>query len=319
MPFVISECGKEVGAKKVTQGTSCDIEKAENKSNINTKKSQDLCEERSIGGEEAIAGRWTDEEHQRFLEAIKIYGRNWKLVQKVVGTRSATQARSHAQKYFAKLEKNESAKLPAEKTNGSGDDHSGVKTQSSTPISSPVSRPCLENTSTIEHKSNKKSGRNTKRKLSFKEEEKECPARKAKPIFVCKGEEQFDAVNQIKEVEERVVVPLPLVEQYRLPSNFYCPLDREIITFPITHPAPPMMNGSLFQAPVFMSLNEEHYVSPNAFDFDFGETPLKLPEPLDLSLGPSGEMREDDNLANEQSLFAGYSSIPSMENVLRPI
>lgn len=52
-----------------------------------------------------MAGRWTKAEHLKFLEALKLYGKNWKLVQEHVGTRSATQARSHAQKYFAKLEK----------------------------------------------------------------------------------------------------------------------------------------------------------------------------------------------------------------------
>lgn len=37
---------------------------------------------------------------------MKLYGRNWRLIQVYVGTRNATQARSHAQKYFAKLRKN---------------------------------------------------------------------------------------------------------------------------------------------------------------------------------------------------------------------
>lgn len=51
-----------------------------------------------------IIGRWTKAEHRKFLEALELYGRNWKLIQEYVGTRSATQARSHAQKYFAKLQ-----------------------------------------------------------------------------------------------------------------------------------------------------------------------------------------------------------------------
>ena len=43
-------------------------------------------------------GRWTKEEHKKFLEAIELYGRDWKKVQGYVGTRTSTQARSHAQK-----------------------------------------------------------------------------------------------------------------------------------------------------------------------------------------------------------------------------
>ena len=50
-------------------------------------------------------GRWTRDEHFRFLEALKMYGKEWKKVQQHVCTRSSTQARSHAQKFFVKLEK----------------------------------------------------------------------------------------------------------------------------------------------------------------------------------------------------------------------
>jgi len=50
-------------------------------------------------------GRWQPEEHKRFIEAIFKYGNEWKLVQKYVGTRSSTQARSHAQKFFVKMKR----------------------------------------------------------------------------------------------------------------------------------------------------------------------------------------------------------------------
>jgi SHAQKYF class myb-like DNA-binding protein len=50
-------------------------------------------------------GRWQQDEHQRFIEAILKYGNEWKQVQKHVGTRSSTQARSHAQKFFVKIKK----------------------------------------------------------------------------------------------------------------------------------------------------------------------------------------------------------------------
>lgn len=48
-------------------------------------------------------GRWSMMEHVRFLEALKNYGKNWKKVEDYVATRTSTQARSHAQKFFANI------------------------------------------------------------------------------------------------------------------------------------------------------------------------------------------------------------------------
>ena len=50
-------------------------------------------------------GRWTDEEHQKFIEGILEYGNEWKKVQQIIKTRSSTQARSHAQKFFLRVKK----------------------------------------------------------------------------------------------------------------------------------------------------------------------------------------------------------------------
>ena len=52
-------------------------------------------------------GRWTKEEHNRFIEAIINFGNDWKKVQKYVSTRTSTQARSHAQKFLMKLRNSE--------------------------------------------------------------------------------------------------------------------------------------------------------------------------------------------------------------------
>ncbi|CAH0517089.1 unnamed protein product [Peronospora belbahrii] len=48
-------------------------------------------------------GRWTEQEHQRFLAGLRLYGREWKKVAGKIKTRTSAQIRSHAQKYFAKL------------------------------------------------------------------------------------------------------------------------------------------------------------------------------------------------------------------------
>jgi SHAQKYF class myb-like DNA-binding protein len=48
-------------------------------------------------------GRWTHEEHERFIEALLKYGNDWRNVQKHVYSRTSTQARSHAQKFFFKI------------------------------------------------------------------------------------------------------------------------------------------------------------------------------------------------------------------------
>jgi SHAQKYF class myb-like DNA-binding protein len=47
---------------------------------------------------------WTEEEHQRFLDALQTVGpKDVKAIASFVGSRSATQVRTHAQKYFLKL------------------------------------------------------------------------------------------------------------------------------------------------------------------------------------------------------------------------
>jgi SHAQKYF class myb-like DNA-binding protein len=48
-------------------------------------------------------GRWTRDEHQKFLAALNLYGKEWKKVAAHVRTRTVVQTRTHAQKYFQKM------------------------------------------------------------------------------------------------------------------------------------------------------------------------------------------------------------------------
>ena len=48
-------------------------------------------------------GRWSPEEHNLFLEGLVLYSNEWKRVQEHIGTRSSTQSRSHAQKFFIRI------------------------------------------------------------------------------------------------------------------------------------------------------------------------------------------------------------------------
>ena len=51
----------------------------------------------------ANEGRWSKEEHEKFLEGIVLYGINWKKVKTLIGSRTSIQVRSHAQKFFYKM------------------------------------------------------------------------------------------------------------------------------------------------------------------------------------------------------------------------
>jgi SHAQKYF class myb-like DNA-binding protein len=65
------------------------------------------------GSDSIRGGRWSSEEHDRFLAGFRIHGHKWKRVQQVVRTRSVTQVRTHAQKYLLKLAKLKGEKKPA--------------------------------------------------------------------------------------------------------------------------------------------------------------------------------------------------------------
>ncbi|KAJ0398913.1 hypothetical protein ATCC90586_005920 [Pythium insidiosum] len=53
---------------------------------------------------EISIGRWTSDEHRVFLKGLEIYqGPAWGEIARMIGTRTSTQVRTHAQKFFTKL------------------------------------------------------------------------------------------------------------------------------------------------------------------------------------------------------------------------
>lgn len=50
-------------------------------------------------------GQWTTLEHAKFVEALKIYGKDYQSIADIVGTRDSNQVKSHAQKFMQQLKK----------------------------------------------------------------------------------------------------------------------------------------------------------------------------------------------------------------------
>jgi len=58
-------------------------------------------------------GRWSEEEHNVFLDGLQTHGKQWKTISNMIGTRTVVQVRTHAQKYFQKLERKNKTKSSA--------------------------------------------------------------------------------------------------------------------------------------------------------------------------------------------------------------
>lgn len=58
-------------------------------------------------GKKPGSGHWTHDEHQAFLAGLHEFGRRWTKIATRVPSRTTAQVRSHAQKYFHKLRKDQ--------------------------------------------------------------------------------------------------------------------------------------------------------------------------------------------------------------------
>eukprot|EP00871_Galdieria_phlegrea_P001782 jgi/Galph1/2604/GphlegSOOS_G1269.1 len=79
------------------------------KTNDNSKEESPLTKLCMNNKETRFKAVWKVEEHERFLKALKLFGHgNWIQIAEYVGTRTASQCQSHAQKYYLRKKKRES-------------------------------------------------------------------------------------------------------------------------------------------------------------------------------------------------------------------
>lgn len=164
-------------------------------------------------------GRWTEDEHQKFLEGLKLYGKNWKLVGLRVGTRNATQARSHAQKYFAKLERMKTT--------------SEVQTQQTTPIGSPIFKSdakssCKATTQKKENIKKQIASFSCKRKLHSSVKIEIEPPKKSEKISSIENTEKMPKIEDF--VEPKTNECMPSMEE-ELPQMGLVPYEFEVSDF----------------------------------------------------------------------------------------
>ena len=67
--------------------------------------------ETQVNASGVSTGRWTEEEHRLFLTSALEHGKNWKMISRLVKTRTAVQVQTHAQKYMERWMRQKQAML----------------------------------------------------------------------------------------------------------------------------------------------------------------------------------------------------------------
>ena len=199
--------------------TEAEVSKVKTDTNLMKNKKEKLSIEKTES-----SGRWTEEEHQKFLTAHKLYGKNWKLIEEHIGTRTATQARSHAQKYFRRMNRHKNEII--------------LKTQDISSLSSPSISPNNDKEVNKGNLNSTKISKKYKRPLNYEENEPEQPANKLK----INESPNHDSIHTDMHIEDDLrikegincvtvsdTIPnLPIFFDSKSDSNTCSPWDREL-------------------------------------------------------------------------------------------